>query len=154
MTLAYRFAQQHVKQFADVAHEEPVIREHYEAMDCLNCESYLQLGIDAFNWLIRADQAIRHAVYHGQCEHDCETDEAIEALFREWLPPCDFANEWIDAQHKRGYKVENLSQFRECEQEVRTIVKSFDDHSLTDGMRQLRDEAIAEHRNGKTAEFV
>ena len=38
--------------------------------------------------------------------------------------------------------------------EVRAIVAAFTADAMTDAMRNLRDEALMEHRNGETAEFV
>lgn len=150
MSVALRAARRHVSSFAD---ECEILRNHREAIECRDCEAVLQLGIDAFAWLIRADECIRGAVFSGM-EYDPQADEVIRELFRGWLRPCEPANQWIDALLGKGYHPDNLEEFRRCEREVRSIVKAIDADGMTDAMRDLRDRALAEHRDGKTAEFV
>lgn len=155
-TLALREARRHVRSFSD---ECELVQDHREGSECRECEAFLQLGIDAFRWLVRADETIRGAIYTGGAEHDARADESLRSLFRAWLRPCDFANQWIAAQQGRGYHLGNLDEFRASEREVRSIVKAWDANVadadvLTDAMRDLRDSAVTEHRNGETAEFV
>jgi hypothetical protein len=149
--LALRQARRHVENFND---ELKLMTQHREAMDCLDCEAFLQVGIDAYTWLVRADETIRKAIYLELAEYDPKTGSCIQELFRAWLNPCSFAHWWIDQQLKRGFQVDNLKEFRECENQVRAIVNSFDSDALTDPMRGLRDSAVTEHSNGETAEFV
>jgi hypothetical protein len=129
------------------------MKSHHEAMECLDCDDLLKVGIDAFQWLVRADEVIRSAVYSGM-EYDAESDQILQRLFREWLAPCEWVNQWIAVHQQRGYDLAHLEAFRKCEQEVRSIVKSMDADVMTDPMRELRDLAIEEHRNGETAEFI
>ena len=150
MSVALRAARRQVTNFAE---ECEIIKIHQEAMECRDCEDVLQLGIDAFTWLTRADECIRRAVFEG-VEYDADTDAAIRELFQGWLRPCDAANQWIDGLLRKGYHPHNLDAFRTCEREVRSIVKAHDADAMTDAMRDLRDRALAEHRDGKTAEFV
>lgn len=151
MGVALRAARQHVASFTDES--EIVIKNHLEAMECRDCEDVLQLGIDAFGWLARADECIRGAVFRGM-DYDADADDVIRELFKGWLRPCDPVNKWIDTQIQRGYHPENLDEFRKCEKEIRAIVKSLEADTMTDAMRDLRDRALAELRDGKTAEFV
>lgn len=150
MGVALRTARRHVANFAD---ECEIMRGHREAMECRDCDTVMQLGIDAFAWLIRADECLRAAVYEGM-GYDADADEAIRELFRGWLRPCEPVNKWIEIQAQRGYHLDNLEEFRKCEREVRSIVKAWDADAMTDAMRDLRDKALSEHRNGETAEFV
>ena len=64
------------------------------------------------------------------------------------------ANERIKRVRKNGYSPETVDRFLECEKQVRAMVRFLDDDRMTDAMRKLRDDAIAEHESGKTAEFV
>jgi hypothetical protein len=149
-TLAFREARRHVYSFSD---ESELMRDHREAMECLDCEAVLQLGIDAFNWLVLADETIRRAIYRG-AEFDDDAFPMIADLFRHWLKPCSVVNKWIAVQKNRGYNLANLEEFRRCEREVQAIVRSLDADTLTEPMRGLRDSAVTEHRDGQTAEFV
>lgn len=150
--LALKMARRHVKDFNDES--DCLIREHREAMECLDCEAFLQIGIDAFQWLTRADLVVRKAIFLGKLEYDPELDAQIAGEFRKWLGACDSAKAWMEKQIGRGYKLDNLDDFRECEDQVRAIVESMGSDVLTEPMRELRDRAITEHRNGETAEFV
>jgi hypothetical protein len=137
-------------------HAEKIISDHHEAMECLDCQAFLQLGIDAFRWLVSTDEIIVKAVAEGIAEYDADLESKLDELFRRWLVPCDFANEWVDVQLKRGYQPDNLRKFRKCQAEARAIVKSIDitTRQMSDSLIDLRDEAIEEHRRGETAEFI
>jgi hypothetical protein len=93
-------------------------------------------------------------LYAGDVEFDREFEATLESLFRQWLAPCAFAGHWIAEVEAQGHSPENLAAFRQCEAEVRGLVKFLDNDEMTDPMRRLRDRAIEEHRNGQTAEFV
>lgn len=56
-----------------------------EARDTAACQRRLGQAIDSFQWIVRAEETIRQAVYQGLIEFSAELDEAIEALYRGWL---------------------------------------------------------------------
>lgn len=154
-SLALRYARRNIQTFSDQS--EDLMGRHFEAMDCRDCEAFLQLGIDAFGWLVRADQ-VAHAKAREDsvAEHQfAEIAESLRLLFRAWLGPCEFAENWIADQEAREYVVENAHRFREYREEVEAVVESFDSEDLaTDALIALRDKAVADYRNGETAEFV
>jgi len=123
-SLAYRTARSQVHAFKSEGDE--IMARHYEANDCVDCESYLQLGIDAYNWLRRARMRIQEATSQGKAEPSSEADDAIEVLYRLWLQPVEIANKRIEIQINNGFEVSNLNEFRECERAVRIIVKDFE----------------------------
>jgi hypothetical protein len=126
-----------------------------EAMDCFDCEAFLQIGIDAFDWLLRADRVTRLALYNGKAEYDPELDEAFQSLCRAWLTPGVRAAQWIKAQQDRGFPIENSQRFLKCCEEMKAIVdfNSRSAENLPDAMAALRDMAIQEERNGQTLDF-
>lgn len=151
--LAVRNAKQHVQSYAQ---EFDVMACHKEAMDCRNCESFLQMGIDAFEWMIRADRAVRMAIYRGDKDFDPDFEVAMSELCKSWLKPCEFAESWIAIQLERGYEIDNLSEFRHCVEEMTAIIEANEEgaESLPDSIAHLRDAAVEEHRNGQASEFV
>ena len=154
-TLDYRTAQKHVQNYKKES--EVLMQAHQEAMNCRDCEAFLQLGIDAFRWIIRADRVIRKAVYKGVTEYDSDLDDQIAFLCREWLAPCEFAEKWVAKQLEREYQLENLVEFRKCCEEMQAIVEAqgqSDGEPLPTAMIELRDKAIDEYLNGQTSEFV
>jgi hypothetical protein len=154
-TLDYRTAQKHVLNYQRESSD--LMEAHQEAMDCRDCEAFLQLGIEAFRWIIRADRVSRNAVYNGVLQYDPDFDDKIAALCREWLTPCEFAEKWIAKQLERGYQIENLDEFRKCCEEMQAIVEAqgqSDGEPLPTAIIELRDQAIDDHRNGKTSAFI
>ena len=152
--LALQTATSHVEQFA--TQYEYARREQFEGKDVYQCEAFLQLGIDAFRWLLRADYGMRQAFYSDVADYDSKMESVLMQLFREWLVPAEFAEQRAKAQSERGFAVSNLPQFRECCEEVRAIVDSFDDHdsnAMSEQLATLRDQAIYEQQHGETAEF-
>lgn len=153
-TLALQTATSHVEQY--VKQYEFVSSELYEARDCYECEAFLQLGVDAFRWLLRADYGLRQGIYCDALEYDSKAETVLQSLFRIWLVPGEFAERWAAVQSDRGLVVSNLPDFRKCCQEAQAIVDSIDD-SDTDAMSEqlanLRDQAIYEQQHGETAEF-
>ncbi len=149
--LALREARRHVRSFAD---ESELLPEHGAPADCLDCEAFLQVGIDAFHWLVRADETIRLAIYRGQLAHDPALDEALAALARAWVAVAGAADRHIAQHQQQEAKLANLAEFRRCEAEMQAMVQSRQSDEMTDAMRALRDGAIEEQRRGETAEFV
>lgn len=150
--LTFQCAKQHVETYNGT--KDSLMQAHEEAMDCYDCEAFLQLGIDAFDWLVRSDLVIRQAIYSEQYEHDPEIEEAIRKLAKAWLNPYDYAMQWVNRQKERGYSVSNLKRFEECHHEVRAIVDAFEcDSVMPDALAPLMEEALQEHKNGQTAEF-
>ncbi|HVA50529.1 MAG TPA: hypothetical protein VNH11_29560 [Pirellulales bacterium] len=142
--LAFRTARAWVHSFTGEYDE--LAARHQAAMDCLHCEAFLQLGIDAFHWLNRADQQLRQEIYAGRLEYDAEVDEALGTLYRLWLRPYEDAEKWVAIQERRGYKIDNLELFRDCFREVRSLVDSGDE--IAGELAAIRDQAIEAHRSG------
>jgi hypothetical protein len=157
-SLYLRQARRHMD---DLERESSVMRDHKEAMDCLDCDAFIQMIVDAFGWINKADCAYRKSLYDSQAECRDEVAEEVEkilsVLMNALIRPCEIADKWISQVYKRGYHLDNLVEFRKCEIEVRAIVRfhnSSTDRMLPDAIRAGRDIALDEHRNGKTAEFV
>jgi len=153
--LVLRYARNRVSDFEEQSKD--LMQLHLEAMDCRDCEVFLQLGIDAFRWLIRADEGFRQDVYAEKVSDDeyQKIDGILRLAFKAWLSTSKPAETWAADQLKRGYQVDNLGEFRECLAEVVAIVESFrDSEDASDAVINLQNKAIADYRNGKTSEFV
>lgn len=155
-SLTLRTAEGHIECYE---RESGLMAQHAEAMECWECEAFLQLGIDAFAWIMRADRQFRMAIYRGEKEFNPEAEKSLHALCKNWLgAPCELAVLLIEAQRTRGYEIDNLEDFQRCVVEMTAIVKAGeegDDHTtLPKHISGYRDEAADEHRNGQTAEFI
>jgi hypothetical protein len=151
--LAVRNAKAHMQSYS--RESDDLMARRIENMDGRDCEAYLQMGIESFDWLIRADRLIRLNVYRGKANFDAEAESAIQELCQIWLKPVAFAEQWIANQQSRGYEVSNLAAFRHRVEEMSAIVEAIEDatETLPTAIVQLRDEALQEHRDGETAEF-
>lgn len=149
--LHLRVAARHLHGFEKESH---ALNEHHDAMDSLDCEAFLQLGIDAYHWLVRADEVNRKGIANGGVDYDPQVEAALETQFRRWIAPCDAAQDWIAKVTGRGYDLQNLAEFRNCELEVRSLIRFLDQDQMNDPMRKMRDDAVSEHASGQTADFV
>ncbi|HEV2968597.1 MAG TPA: hypothetical protein VGY55_01330 [Pirellulales bacterium] len=154
-SLAYRTVQRQVENYNRESND--LMQAHQEAMDCRDCEAFLQLGIDAIQRIVRADRVIRKAIYDGVMEYDAKIDDGIRRSCQAWLSPCQFAEKWIIEQQARGHQIANVDDFRECSEEMRAIVEAQNQREgepLPAAIMELRDKAIDEQVNSETSEFV
>ena len=121
-TLAYRTARSHITDFN--GESDGLISRHREAMECWECEALIQLGIDAFAWLQRADQQVRSLLASGKMQPDSQLDDAFEHLYTEWLRPAERINTWAATQLERGFEIGNLAEFRRVASEALDIVQN------------------------------
>ncbi len=153
--LAVRTAKKFVKNYNDES--DALMLAHQEAMDCRDCEDLLQLGIDAFAWIMSADCKVRLALKNGNYEEFESQQTALQMLCRAWLLPCEYAERWIAIQQNTGNKPENQAAFRQCCIEMQAIVKSFeplDRLEMTAALQGLQDYVLSEFEDDKTVEFL
>lgn len=138
--LTLRTATKHVKNFEE---ETVVMRDHYEAMECLDCETYLDLGIDAFTWISRATKAVRKVALETDHESIEAAETSLRALRKMWLGPCDMAERWAGLLTKRGFTLPNLEKFRQCCDTMRQLV-ACDDNRDANASRVPSAEILSE----------
>jgi hypothetical protein len=114
------FAQQEVDAF------EAVLREHHEALNCRDCEEFLQKGISAYAWLERAEDTVLQAENDCLREYDQSVHDAIDALHRQWMGPRQRAERWIAELASKHFEPENLAEFRECQQKAEQWIATAD----------------------------
>lgn len=121
MDYSLQIASNHVDRYR--RRDEKLMVEHRQAMECRDCEEFLQSGIEAFNWLAHADMTMREASVLG-LEVPQDTVSALETLYRVWLLPCAHAEEMIAKQRERGYEPSNIQEFRDaCHKGRRAVAK-------------------------------
>ena len=119
--LAFDAAKNGVDFFTDQTSQ--IMQDHSLAMACRDCEDFLQMGIDAFRWLQRAEENIRDGAMSGAVSFNLEVDEAITRMYEKWLGPCDDAEMWVAEQLRQGFTPDNLNKFRACCEEVRDTIE-------------------------------
>jgi hypothetical protein len=133
-----------------------IMQQHYEAEDCCNCESCMELGNQVFDWIIEADQAYRRNLYAHPENFDEEVEAELEILMRGWQARCQEVIQWAERHAARGFSVTHFTDFRRRCEEATAIVESFDEGEsvMAEPLIVLRDQALLEHRNGETSEFI
>lgn len=141
-----------------LAEYDRVRNEHAAADDRGMCEAFLELGIQVFHWIIKADHDYRRALYQHPDRHDQAAEQELEALMQGWLASGRGVLEWAEHNAAAGWKSSHLAEFRRCFEEAAAIIDSFDDVErggvMTDPLILLRDQAHLEHQNGETSEFI
>lgn len=141
-----------------LAEYDRILAEHAEAEDCGRCESFMELGIQVFQWILKADQDYRRELYANPKVHSEAVEQELESLVRGWLAHGAGLIDWAERNAVRGFQVKHIGEFRRSFEEATAIVASFDetaaDRRMTEPLIVLRDEALIEHRNGETSEFV
>ena len=127
---AFTLAHRRVHSYAD-----DVMRLRGDAMQCRNCEEHLQKGIDAYKWIRQGEDFMREADSEGILEFTKELRDAFDLLYEEWLAPCQRTEEWVTDLLNRGYRLDNLEEFRKACDEVREIIERRDWLRLADDAR-------------------
>lgn len=101
-------------QLQQFEHDDPVLRDHREAEDYWRCEEFLKVGIEAYKFLSRAEEAFIVADVAGIAEYSAELQSFVKALYGRWLATCPSAVEWINRLSAQGHDVENRKAFLAC----------------------------------------
>ena len=134
--LEYQIAQRRVREFTD-----PVMDEHHQAMDSLDCEDFLEKGIRAEESLARLEETLREAIYLGLLVnpvHGPGAKEALDEFYHAWLNRCEEADQWVARVLANGYRPTNLNAFLHCRESVEARVAQADWMSRSASSRQQR----------------
>jgi hypothetical protein len=132
--VALDLARHRVQAYADES--VGLMAQHTEAMDCRDCEDFLKLGVDAFQWLTRADDMLSAAAHDGLLDFTPELRAALGELYESWLRPCDAAERWIATLEQAGFTPEHLAEFRAACEVARNNVERQQWQEVTARARQ------------------
>jgi hypothetical protein len=116
----------HHRVHAYAEQSDVLMRQHAEAMECRDCEVFLQRGIDANKWLRCAEESMREADKEGIFTFSQEIQDTLDALYLAWINPCEFAERWIQSLAERGYQPENRDDFRRACEETKDLLERRD----------------------------
>ncbi|HEX7380252.1 MAG TPA: hypothetical protein VF278_24260 [Pirellulales bacterium] len=85
-----------------------------DAIEAAAFQRHLQQGIDAFHWIVRAEETLRQAAYQGLINFSPEIEQALEALYRGWLAFCERMRAILRQQLLAGGDFDNAREFGEC----------------------------------------
>lgn len=110
----FQIAKQRFEQYS-ADFDEQLMEDHAAAMDCLDCETHIQMGIDAIRWLELAEQAVIRVSSENpdfQAIHEGKSlNEWLKSCYRSFLEKAEHARAWIFECESRGFEVSNRSRF-------------------------------------------
>jgi hypothetical protein len=118
-SLDLAIAQKRVSDYSD-----DVLRTPEDTDDRAESECRLERAIDAFRWIVRAEETIRQATYEGLIDVTPQLAQSIESLYREWLVACEATERLLARELERGCAAPNISEFRDVASEVREKINS------------------------------
>ncbi|MBW3538844.1 MAG: hypothetical protein KY476_01100 [Planctomycetes bacterium] len=121
--LVLRLARHRLQEYADDAE---LMRQHAEAVECRDCEEFLQAGIDTFRFLRTAEELLREADWRGLHPMTPETREALHFLYAAWVEPCEDTKCWIRILSERGFKPDNADEFNRVSDEAHELLERSD----------------------------
>lgn len=134
-SIAFKSARRHVRFYA---RQSQLMERHEEAMDCRDCEDFLQLGIEALKWLQRAEEELRLSVYSGERQNSIELSDSLDRMYHMWLMPVHSAEQWVAIQATRGYTPDNLYEFRQSCEQAREVVENRDWSRVSECSRSVQ----------------
>lgn len=136
MVIAYRLARDQVQRFQNEL--DPMTWQEAETLES-ESEDLLQLGIDAYQWIVRAERRLRENARGGNVNHPADAIAAIADLYKLWLIPGALIEARIAQQSATG--AENAAEFRDVCLAVREKLNAM---AWVGKSRKLRDKPAHE----------
>jgi hypothetical protein len=111
----------------DYSGKSDAMTKQLEAVELQQLDDFLRSGIEAHNWLRRAQEVLQEAARAGLSVSN-DAKEALDFLYRQWLGPCPHAERRIEQQEKAGHPVAAAEEFRQACQNVRNRVYAMEMH--------------------------
>ena len=126
--------------------------DHDAAMKCYEFEDFLLVGIALFDAITQFDERHRARVLSGEIEFDPDHSELVREAYKWWLEPSGSIAAHIAKLRAQYGEVKNAEKFLSLCREAKGILTDDAAFFSGDALVALRDEAIDEHRAGKTSE--
>ncbi len=139
-----------VECFDELVKDESWKRDHEDANACWELEQVLQFGLTIYRLFMKTDEVISDAILSDRCESPRQARAAFDSLLAWWLRPCETVNRVIRSLEDKGYMVEGAAEFRKHFAEAKWMLTPADKAFAHDRVAAVRDNAIDEHRTGRT----
>ena len=153
MSLLYvKNAEKRIAEYVGCSQYDSVVEASRLAVDCMDCEAFLDCGIRTFEFVMHVDERIREAIITEKIAYDEDVDQAILQLIKAWLGTVPDAMRWIERCERGHYTVANRGEFMKCIAEAEAIAKYDPSQPMPHALEVMRDQALIEQRNGHTLE--
>lgn len=136
MAIAYRLARDQVQRFRNEL--DPMVGQDVQVLEN-ESEDLLQLGIDAYQWIVRAERRLRENAHGGNVDHPADAIAAVADLYKLWLIPGALIEARIAQQSAIG--AENAAEFLDVCLAVREKLNAM---AWVGKSRKLRDKPAHE----------
>lgn len=109
-----------------------------KSIKAVACRRRVQQGIDAFGWIVRAEETIRQAAYQGLIDFSQELDATLEALYRGWLARRGQMQALIRQQILQGAEFDNVQEFAKCRDSALDWIERHEWTKASERSRQRR----------------
>ena len=134
--LNLELAQRHLERYGEGASNVPAHATN--GVGGRSCNDVLRRGIDAYRWLVRAEETLREACYQGLFTFTPEVKNTLAAMYESWLKSSELAESWIDAHCQTGEPLQLLHDFRRAQESVEEILAQVDWDSRAQTTRETR----------------
>ena len=129
-------ARRRVERYGDGASNADALARNGENGN--SCNDLLRRGIEAYRWLVRAEETLREACYEGLFTFTPEVKNSLAAMYESWLKSSELAEPWINAHCQTGEPLEYLHDFRSAQESVEEILAHVDWNSRAQAAREDR----------------
>src|SRR5262245_26397585 len=119
-------------------------------MICFHVEEVISWGNLLFKGLSEDDSNWHTYVLGSKLEYEEAYEKGLLESYREWLGASERLLRCIASLEEWGFEVRGSDEFRRNCTEERGILTDDDKFFVGDALTNLRDEAIDEHRGGRT----
>lgn len=113
-------AQRRLERYSHMASD--VIAHVANGHNGANCIDFLQHGIDAYRWLVRAEETLRAASYESLFDFSADVQETFDALYLSWLKSSELAEAWIASHQQAATPSEILREYNRVKEAIEDVV--------------------------------
>ena len=116
-------------------------------------QDWLIVSNHLFETISRFDSGWHAGVFAGQIAYNADQAAHILGFYRTWSKHADRVLAILDRLESEGHAFRGTDEYRRHCREARGLLTSDAEFFAGDALVALRDEAIDEHREGRTVEF-
>jgi hypothetical protein len=92
-------------------------------MEAFDRDDLLQLAIDSFRWIRRADDSYRTAICNGKADFDLRMEQTVTRIYELLVELCGKVEHNLLAENNEDGPLDNLKAFRVCSEEARALLE-------------------------------
>lgn len=132
---------------------EKVLQEHKEAMRAWDVEDRVTLLIDYYKMVIEADKRDHERVVKDPSYPFQEKQKALKRLIANLVKATNWLLNKCEPFEKKGFKIKDVDKLKSYKEAFADVDKLFESFYASPAFKKIHEEAIEEHKAGKTKEW-